>query len=184
MARLVRARGPFPLRRRRGEPFQALARAIVGQMLSTRAASTIHARVLAALDGPLTPAAVLRCGPDRLRGAGLSRAKAGALLDLAARVEGGALDLRALIEAEDEAVVTALTAVRGVGEWTAHMFLMFQLGRPDVFPSRDLGVLEGLRRAYRLAARPTPREAEQRALAWAPHRSAAAWYLWRVLEEA
>lgn len=178
----MRERGPFPLRRRRGDPFQALTRAIVGQMLSTRAAATILARVLAALDGPLAPGPVLRCGPERLRAAGLSRVKAAALLDLARRVDGRTLDLPALIEAEDAAVHAALTAIHGVGEWTAHMFLMFQLGRPDVFPSKDVGVLEGMRRAYRLRERPTPRQAEARAAAWAPFRSAGAWYMWQVLD--
>lgn len=183
LARLVATRGPFPLRRRRTEPFAALVRAIVGQMLSTRAAATIHARLLLALGERIpTPAGVLRLDEPALRGSGLSRAKASAIASLARLVGAGELDLVALGEADDMAAVAALTQVRGIGEWTAQMFLIFHLARPDVFPARDLGVLEGMRRAFDLAERPTPREAMERAAVWAPYRSAAAWYLWRALE--
>jgi len=183
MSRLIEAHGPcgLPLRRRRAAPFPSLVKAIVSQMLSTQAASTIYGR-LEALGAGVTPAAVLGSGEPALRAAGLSRTKADAILALARQVESGALDLPALCRDEDAAISSALLAIRGVGPWTVDMFLMFQLARPDVFPAGDLGVREGLRRAYALDARPSPTECRQRAAPWAPYRSTAAWYLWRALE--
>lgn len=185
MARLIAAHGPCALRRRRArDPFQALVSSIVAQMISTQAARTVHARLLEVLEvDAASAAAVLRVGEERLRTAGLSRTKARAIRTLAERVSAGALDLEALRRMPSERVRAELVALPGLGPWTANMFLMFHLARPDVFPAKDLGVQEGMRRAYALPARPTPREAAARAEAWAPYRSTAAWYLWRVLEE-
>jgi DNA-3-methyladenine glycosylase II len=156
---------------------------IVAQMISTQAARTVHGRLVALLESdPPTPAAVLAAGSERLRGAGLSRTKAGAITTLAEHVRSGELDLEALCRRPSAEVTRALVALPGLGPWTANMFLMFQLGRPDVFPAKDVGVQEGMRRAYALVDRPTAREAAARAEAWAPYRSTAAWYLWRALD--
>lgn len=183
MARLVRAHGPCPApRRRAGAPFPALCRIVVAQMLSTRAARTVSDRLVARLDGEPTPAAVLDLGSDGLRAVGLSRAKAGALVALAEGVRSGDLPLERLTRWPSPRVAAALTEVPGVGPWTANVFLLWFLGRPDVFPARDLGVLEGIRRAYGLAARPKPAEAVRRAEPWAPHRSTAARLLWRAVD--
>ena len=184
LARLVRELGPCTLpRRRAGDPFAALSRSIVGQMISAKAAQTVFARLCDVLDEPSpTPSRVLAAGDERLRAAGLSRTKARALCELAARVERGELDFTRLARRDAPAVGAALVDVPGIGEWTAQMFLIFHLARPDVFPARDIGVLEGMRRAYGLAERPRPAQAAELAAAWAPYRSTAAWYFWRVLD--
>lgn len=184
LAALVRSHGPCGLAdARRGDPFQALVSSIVAQMISSRAARTVYGRLLEVLkeDVP-TPGRVARVRLETLRRAGLSRTKAAALRDLARRVESGALPLADLARRDDDEVTRALCAVQGVGPWTAQMFLIFHLSRPDVFPHRDLGVLEGIRRAYALPVRPAPADALARAAVWRPHRTAAAWYMWRVLE--
>jgi DNA-3-methyladenine glycosylase II len=183
MARLAREHGPCTLQAGAllADPFEALVRSIIAQMLSEKAARTIGGRVAAALGGFPTAARLHGVRTAKLRAAGLSTTKAEAILELARRVRAGTLDLAALARAEDAAIRAALTSVRGIGPWTAEMFLIFHLGRPDVFPSKDVGLLEGLRRAYGLEVRPTPKEAEARAAAWAPHRTTASWYLWRAL---
>ncbi|MEZ6186953.1 MAG: DNA-3-methyladenine glycosylase 2 family protein [Planctomycetota bacterium] len=180
MRRLVDAHGPCPLRRQRErEPFSVLASSIVSQMVSTAAARTILARIEAAAGG-LDPRAIGRLDEPALRGLGLSRAKALAMRALSEQVLSGELDLDDLGRRPAPAIYARLTALPGIGVWTANMYLIFYLGRPDVFPERDLGIQEGIRIAYALPRRPTAPEARARAERWAPYRSLAAWYLWRA----
>lgn len=167
--------------------FAALLRSIVYQQLHGKAAATIHARVLATLrrHGGVRPAAVAAAGADALRGAGLSRAKLAAVHDLAARCLAGELPSVARTRTmPDEALIDALTAVRGVGPWTVHMFLIFNLGRPDVLPTGDFAVRLAFQRLYRKRRPPTPEEIARHARCWQPYRSVASWYLWRSLAAA
>jgi len=170
----VRLPPPDPL------PFRALARAIVFQQLAGRAAATIWGRVEAALDGPVTPERVGATEDAALRGAGLSRAKLAALRDLAAR--SADLDLPALPQLPDDQVMERLTAVRGIGPWTARMHLIFELRRPDIWPVLDLGVRGGWARIHRLPEPPTPQALAGMAEELRPWRSAVAWYCWRVID--
>lgn len=165
--------------------FHALARAIVYQQLAGAAAKTIHDRVCALSQhgGFPKPEELLALDDQPLRGAGLSQNKLLALRDLAGRIERGELALARIGRKPDERVIEELVAVRGIGPWTAQMFLMFRLGRLDVMAPDDLGVQEGLRRLDGLAARPKPKEALARSEAWRPLRSVACWYLWRLAEE-
>ncbi len=185
MKRLERFPG-FPTSHyRKRTHYEALARAIVFQQLAWKAADTIWNRVVALTPGPrLAPPPELLTLPEpALRGAGLSRNKMLALQDLARHVEDRRLPLRSIGRQPDAQVMEELVAVRGIGPWTAQMFLIFKLGRLDVLPAADLGVQEGLRRLDKLERRPTPNELEQRGEAWAPLRSVAAWYLWRLADE-
>ena len=169
--------------RAEGTHFGALVRSIVYQQLSGKAAGTSHAR-LRALFGDRDPTAreILATPEETLRGVGLSRQKLSYLRDLAERVEGGALPVDALHELDDEALTTALVQVKGIGRWTAQMFLMFRLGRPDVLPDLDLGIQKGIQHAYGLRAKPTPKEVLRVGEKWAPYRTIASWYLWRLLD--
>lgn len=169
---------------RRRSRYEALARAIVFQQLSGKAAGTIWGRACALTPGPRfpTPPELDRLSDGDLRGAGLSGAKQRALRDLAARVADGRLRPRALGHLEDEEVIEELVTVRGIGRWTAQMFLLFQLGRLDVMAPDDLGLQEGLRRLDGLDERPGPRELAARAEVWAPLRSVASWTLWRLVD--
>ncbi|MGE0711811.1 MAG: DNA-3-methyladenine glycosylase [Planctomycetota bacterium] len=183
LARLIAAHGPCALRRRRvADPFAALTRSIVAQRISSKAAKTVYARLEQALGGPPTPALVLQRRATTLRAAGLPQAKVDALRELARRVRDEELPLARMGRWSDARVEAALSEIKGVGRWTAQIFCIFHLARPDVFPDGDLGVLEGLRRLDGLAARPRPAQARARAEAWAPYRSTAAWYLWRSLD--
>jgi DNA-3-methyladenine glycosylase II len=184
MKGVIRRVGPCTLRALRdGTHFHWLARSIVYQQLSGKAAATIFGRVQALTSGPyLEPAAVLALDESRLRTAGLSRQKTAYLRDLADRVVSGGLDVERLGRLRDEAIHERLTTVRGVGRWTVQMFLMFRLGRPDVLPATDLGVQKGVRLAYRLRRLPDPRRVEKIGAPWAPYRTIAAWYLWRLLD--
>jgi 3-methyladenine DNA glycosylase/8-oxoguanine DNA glycosylase len=167
------------------EPLPALTRSIVYQQLSGKAAATIHARLLAALPEGLQAGSLGALPERRMRGAGLSRAKVAALKDLAARCACGALpDARRLAQLDDEAVIAKLTEVRGVGRWTAEMYLMFGLGRPDVLPLGDLGVRKGFRAAFGMGRVPAPVTVARRGARWQPWRSVAAWYLWRAADGA
>lgn len=165
-------------------PFAALVRAILSQQLSGKAAETIHGRVVAVLGGPahLTPARLLEADPDALRAAGVSRPKIGYLRDLASRICDGRLDLEALETQSDDEVVAAITAVKGMGRWSAEMFLMFRLNRPDIFPVGDLGIVKGVQKLFGMKRRPKARTMERLAESWRPYRSVAAWYLWRIHE--
>jgi DNA-3-methyladenine glycosylase II len=164
-------------------PFAYLVRTIVGQQLAGAAAATIHARVVAALKGAVVPEAVCRADPGRLRAAGLSASKLRAILELAGKAASGELLLDAdhLEAMDDGAIVTHLTGVWGVGRWTAQMFLMFRLGRPDVWPTGDLGVRAGWARIHRME-RPSAKALETAADRLRPWRSAVAWYCWRAIE--
>ena len=184
----MRQSGPFPgfpqASHRRIPHFRYLARAIVFQQLAWQAADTIWRRVENAAGGGIfpKPEAFLRVKDAPLRAAGLSRNKLLALQDLSAYVRDGALPLARAGKLPNEELIDVLCQVRGIGPWTAQMFLIFKLGRLDVMPSADLGVQEGLRRLDGLAQRPGPRELEERAVIWAPLRSVAAWTLWRLAD--
>jgi DNA-3-methyladenine glycosylase II len=164
--------------------YGALVRAITGQQLSVRAAAAIYGRLIERFGGRApTPAQILADDPERLRAAaGLSRAKVGFLRSLAEHVVSGELELERLDELDDEAVIAELTAVKGLGMWSAHMFLMFHLQRPDVLPVGDLGVRRAIERAYALDALPAAAEMASIAQPWRPHRTLACRYLWRSLE--
>jgi len=165
-----------------GSNFEFIARAIIYQQLSGKAAATIHGRVQALCGGSLAAEALSNLPDDALRSAGLSRQKLGYLRDLAARAATGDLDTVHLPELPDEEVTRQLVQVKGVGVWTAQMFLMFRLGRPDVLPVLDLGVRKGVQKAYRLRKLPDAKRIEKIAAAWAPYRTVGSWYMWRVLE--
>jgi DNA-3-methyladenine glycosylase II len=176
--------GPCRLRPERdGTNFDSIAGSIIYQQLSTKAASTIHGRVLALCGGPhLTPKALRNQTDAALRGAGLSRQKVAYLRDLAAHSLAGTLDTESLGALPDDDVIASLVKVKGVGIWTAQMFLMFRLGRPDVFPVTDLGIRKGVQRAYRLRKLPDPDRVTRLGAPWAPFRTVASWYMWRLLD--
>ncbi|CAN5231117.1 DNA-3-methyladenine glycosylase [soil metagenome] len=184
---LVEAHGPLTdEQRRRGRPaeaYGALLRSIVGQQLSTKAARTIYERLIG-LYGGQTPAPdqIVATDAEELRGVGLSRAKAAYLRSLAEHVIEGELELDRLNELPDEEVIAQLTAVKGLGPWTAHMFLIFHLRRPDVLPVGDLGVRRAVQLAYGMKDLPSAAELERIAERWRPYRSLASLYLWRSLD--
>jgi DNA-3-methyladenine glycosylase II len=175
----------FPDPKQGRSHFHALARAIVYQQLAGAAARTIHDRVVALTPGSRFPRAeeIQRLSDAELRGAGLSAAKLAAIRDLAEHTLDGRIRLRSIARRPDDEVIDELVQVRGVGRWTAQMFLMFRLGRLDVLAGGDLGLQEGLRRLDGLAERPSPKELEARGAVWAPLRSVASWVLWRLTEE-
>lgn len=161
--------------------FEALVDAIVSQQISVKAADAIMARLRTATPGGLiTPETLLQHEHDALRAIGLSTPKARYVRDLTERVADGSLDLAQLAGLEDEEIIARLTAVKGIGRWTAEMILIFSLGRLDVLPVDDLGFVEGVREAYALEARPTRKEMQVRGERWRPYRSIATWYMWRV----
>ena len=166
-----------------GSHFDAIVRAIVYQQLSGRVAETIHRRVTDLLDGnsPI-PEQLAHLAEDRLRAAGLSRQKALYLKDLASKSLSGELKVENLHELDDDSVIEQLTRVKGVGRWTAQMFLLFRLGRPDVLSELDLGIRKAIQRLYDLPEPPSFDQALQIGSKWAPYRSVASWYLWRSLE--
>jgi DNA-3-methyladenine glycosylase II len=183
MAALVAAAGPIRIRPPQDSHFAALVRAITYQQLAGAAAAAIHGRLVTALDGVVEPAALLALPDEAMRGAGLSANKTASLRDLAAKVLDGTvvLDPRRLARESDEEVISRLTTVRGIGEWTAQMFLIFQLRRLDVWPTGDLGVRRGYGLAWGIPI-PTPKELERRGEELRPFRSVAAWYCWRAAE--
>lgn len=163
--------------------FDALVRSIVYQQLSGKAAATIHGRVLALIgDGSEAPGKIVATSHEALRSAGLSTQKANYVRNLAEHVLDGSLPVDSLHELADDEVIAALTQVKGIGRWSAQMFLMFRLGRPDVLPELDLGVQKGIQKAYRLRKLPTPKQVLRRGEKWAPYRTVASWYMWRILE--
>lgn len=166
----------------RDDHYGALVRAITGQQLSVAAARTIYGRLADRYDGrPPTPQEILEADPEDLRAVGLSRAKVSFLRSLAEHVLAGELELERLQELPDEAVEAELVAVKGLGPWTAHMFLMFQLERPDVLPVGDLGIRRAMERLYGLPGLPAPAAMQEIAAPWRPHRTLACRYLWRSL---
>ncbi|MGE0227180.1 MAG: DNA-3-methyladenine glycosylase [Dehalococcoidia bacterium] len=184
MARLIDAHGPF--RPRPGDdPYSALVRTILFQQLAGAAARAIDRKWRALYgDGGRTPTPreILETSDEQFRSAGVSRQKASYLRDLALHVADGRLDFAAISRLEDAEVVKRLTDVHGLGEWSAHMFLMFELGRPDVLPTGDMGMRNGMRIAYRLETVPTPAQAREIGAPWAPFRTVGAWYMWRAAE--
>lgn len=187
MARLVERHGELSVeaRRRRRPPVDAygmLLRSVVGQQLSVKAAATIYGRVLDLFGGETPPPEkLLEVEPEKLRAAGLSGRKVEYVRDLASHVLSGELELDRLDELDDEAVIAEITAVRGFGVWSAHMFLIFFLERPDVLPTGDLGIRNAVKSAYGLDEVPAPAELERIAEPWRPHRSLACIYLWESL---
>jgi DNA-3-methyladenine glycosylase II len=165
---------PYPDR------FGALVRSIVGQQISSRAAASIHRRLLELGGEPHRPARLIELGEARLRGAGLSTQKARYVLNLAEAVSSGEVPVDDFDDTwNDDAITEALTGVKGIGVWTAHMFLIFALNRPDVFPASDLGVRAAIRDRHGLADLPAPRDCHSLAEPWRPYRSIASWYLWK-----
>lgn len=184
LARVIEQVGPCTFApNATGTHFASVARAIVFQQLSGKAAGTIYGRfekLFAA--GVPTPGELLALSEAQLRGVGLSGQKTAYLRDLAARSHSGALPIDTLHTLADDAVIAALTQIKGVGRWTAQMFLMFRLGRPDVLPADDLGIRKAVMTAYRMRAMPDPARVAKVGAKWAPHRTIACWYLWRSLD--
>lgn len=169
---------PIPIAKR----FESLATSILHQQLAGAAAATITGRVVSLLEGAITPEGILATDPEALRACGVSGAKQRALTDLAEKVAEGTLDLSSLGSSDDETVITSLVNVRGIGQWTAEMFLMGPLGRLDVWPTGDLGVRNGWALIQSLPKTPTPRELHTSADRLRPHRSAVAWYCWQAVD--
>jgi DNA-3-methyladenine glycosylase II len=189
MRRLIDDGGPIDpeidRRASRPDPYEALARAIVGQQLSTKAARSIWERLVEVLGGAFPePSKLLSTDPGELRGAGLSGAKVNFLRDLAERIDDGRLDIAGLADLPDEDVIATLTEIKGVGPWTAEMFLIFHLGRPDVLSTGDLGIRRATQIAYGLDDLPGPTDLERIAEPWRPHRTLGCLYLWRSLDNA
>ena len=180
---IARVGAPPPPPRRTGTHYDALVRAIVYQQLSGKAAGTIHGR-FCALYPKRRPRAelVLRTTDEAMRGAGLSRQKIGYLRDLSTRVADKSLPLAHLGRLPDDAIIEDLVQVKGIGRWTAQMFLMFRLGRPDVLPELDLGIQNAMHRAYGLDERPSPKDVLRLGERWRPYATTASWYMWRSLE--
>lgn len=182
MAALI-AKFPKPAFERGRDPFQSLCRAIVGQQLSVKAAATIHGR-FAKLYTKVTPRAVAQTSVAKFRSVGVSNQKAGYLLDLAKKFMDGTVDPKHFHEMTDEAIRAHLVAVKGIGRWTADMFLMFTLHRPDVLPTGDLGIQKATQHLFKLRTLPTPEKMEKLAEVWHPYRTVACRYLWDSLDNA
>jgi DNA-3-methyladenine glycosylase II len=184
LARVIEQVGPCRMQLRTdGTHYQALTRAIVFQQLSGKAAGTIFSRFNALYeDGSPHPHVVLGTSDEQLRAVGLSRQKIGYMRDLSLKVTTGDLPLDAVEHMDDDDLISHLVQVKGIGRWTAQMFLMFRLGRPDVLPELDLGIQNAIRKAYRMRKRPTPKQVKRVGAKWSPHSSIASWYLWRSLE--
>ena len=165
----------------RGDPFTTLARSIVGQQISVKAAQTVWER-FERLPTQMTPAQVLRLKIDDMRAAGLSARKVEYLVDLALHFESGRVHVSAWQEMDDEAIIAELVAIRGIGRWTAEMFLIFHLLRPDVLPLDDVGLIRGISQNYFSGEAVSRSDAREVAAAWAPYRSVATWYIWRSLD--
>jgi len=162
--------------------FSSLAEAIVYQQLNGKAAVTIFNRFAALAGEPLTPRGILQLSDEQLRSVGLSKQKSAYLKDLSEKTAAGLLDFSRLPDLSDEEVIQHLTQVKGIGVWTAHMFLMFSLRRPDVLPTGDYGVQMAMKKHYRKRKLPKAKDMEKIAKAWAPYRSVACWYMWRSLD--
>jgi DNA-3-methyladenine glycosylase II len=181
LAAVIDRVGPF--RMNYDEPvFHHLAEAIVYQQLHGKAAATIFKRLTDLGGSPLTPAGILKLSEEQLRGVGLSKQKLSYLRDLAAKTQSGELNFAQLRELPDQEVIRQLTQVKGIGVWTAHMFLMFALRRPDVLPTGDLGIQMAIRKHYNKRKLPKPLQMEKIAKCWSPYRSVACWYLWQSLD--
>jgi len=179
---LIQAAGPFTPRPPDADAFNSLARAIVFQQLAGAAARAIHGRFAALFDGHPTAEAVLKTSIDQLRSVGLSGNKAASMADLALKTTDGTVPVDHLDELSDAEIVVRLSTVRGIGRWTAEMFLIFQLQRPDVWPVDDYGIRKGFAAIHGLAAPPTPRALDALGEMYRPYRSVAAWYCWRAVD--
>lgn len=184
MRAIIERVGAYKIEHR--EPsFETLVRSIVYQQLSGKVASVILGRLIALLpDAKITPAAILKLTPARMRKAGLSKQKTAYIRDLARQTNQGHIKFETLPDLTDLEVIEHLTQVKGIGVWTAHMFLIFALRRPDILATGDLGVRVAIRKAYQLEELPHPKQVEELAAAWRPYSSVAVWYLWRSLEGA
>lgn len=180
MAAVIAQVGPPQIREPVGDPFSDLARSIVFQQLATSAATAIHGRVVEALGGAVKPSAVLEASDEALRGAGLSRSKIASLRDLAAKVAGGEVRLDDFERLTDDAIVERLVTVRGIGPWTAEMFLIFTMRRGDVWPVGDLAVRVGYARIFGLPEPPSQKELMPLGEMFRPYRTTAAWYCWQA----
>jgi DNA-3-methyladenine glycosylase II len=181
LAAIIERVGPCKLSYR--EPvFETLVRSIVFQQLSGKAATTIFNRLVEAAGGKLSPEAILKLRTPTLRKVGLSKQKASYIRDLATRAQAKKIDFEALPALSDEEIIAALTKVKGIGVWTAHMFLLFALRRENVLPTGDLGVRAAIRKLYKKRSMPSPKQVEKIARGWHPYCSVASWYLWRSLE--
>ena len=181
LAEIIDRVGPYGIQFR--EPnFETLVKSIVYQQLSGRVAAVIYGRLSSAVGGNMNPGAILKLRPSRMRTLGLSTQKTAYIRDLARHTRDRRVTFEGLVDLSDTAVIEHLTQVKGIGVWTAHMFLIFALRRLDILPTGDLGVRNAIRRAYNLEALPTPAEMEQMAASWRPYCSVASWYLWRSLE--
>lgn len=181
LRRIIEQVGPF--RMEYGVPqFSSLAEAIVYQQLNGKAAATIFKRFAAVAGNPLTPEGILKLSDEQLREVGLSKQKSTYLKDLAQKTAAGVLDFSQLPKLPDAEVIEHLTQVKGIGVWTAHMFLIFSLRRPNVLPTGDYGVQMAVKRHYRKRKVPKPKDMEKIARAWEPYRSVACWYMWRSLD--
>ena len=171
-----------PLDRPVLDPFPSLVRVIAGQQISTKAAATIYGRLAALMPDGVAPEAMLALTDEQFRQAGMSRQKITYLRDLAAKVVSGDRPVHSLHELTDEEEIEAIVRVKGLGRWSAEMFLMFRLNRPDIFPVADLGIVKGVQTLFGMKRRPKPRTMQRLAEPWRPYRSIAAWYLWRIHE--
>ena len=183
MARFMKRSGPFRLPKPDEDHFGALAESILYQQLAGAAAAAIHRRFVALFDGDIAPRAVLALRPRRLRAVGLSRNKVASIRDLAARVADGTVPLDHIARLSDEEIITRLSVVRGIGRWTAEMFLIFQLRRLDVWPVTDYGVRQGYALIYRLKDLPKPKDLQAQGDRFRPFRTVAAWYCWQAVHE-
>ena len=180
MKRLIPQLGKACLQSR-GDPFATLARSVVGQQISVKAAQTVWDR-FAKLPEQMTPQQVLRLKIDDMRAAGLSARKVEYIVDLALHFDQGALHVNEWVGMDDEAIIAELVAIRGIGRWTAEMFLIFHLMRPDVLPLDDVGLINGISKCYFSGDTVSRSDAREVALAWAPYRTVATWYIWRSLD--
>ena len=181
MKAFMKRAGPCEIRPGQGDYFAALTRSILYQQLAGKAAAAIHARFVTAIGGKVTPKAVLAVAPETLRGAGLSGAKTAAVRDLATKATDGTVPLKGMELYDDEEIISRLISVRGIGRWTAEMFLLFELRRPDVWPVDDLGVRHGYRLIYDLPEMLNPRDFRAEGDRFRPYRSVVAWYCWEAV---
>jgi DNA-3-methyladenine glycosylase II len=181
ISEIIKRVGPYRIEY--GDPvFHSLAEAIVYQQLNGKAAVSIFNRFAAMAGEPLTPEGILKLTDQQMRSAGLSKQKTSYLRDLAERTHRGELKFEGLNDLSDEQVIEQLTQVKGIGVWTAHMFLMFSLRRANVLPTGDFGIRMAMKKHYKKRKPPTPQQMEKIAKCWAPYRSVACWYLWRSLD--
>jgi len=184
LAAVIRKHGACGLASaQRTDHFSALVRAITGQQLSTKAASTIYGRLIALMPDGVTPGALSTLTDQQMRAVGMSRQKVAYFRDLCDKALSGAVALDSLDSMTDDEVIAALTQVKGIGRWSAEMFLMFRLHRPDVLPVDDLGIVNAVKNVYGLRKRPTADRIRKIGEAWRPYRSVASWYLWRTLDD-